>query len=178
MVKGRPKARASRKPAAPKPADRWLVLIHQIPPKPDYFRVKIWRRLQRLGAVALKNSVYALPRGEQAQEDFQWVLQEIVKGGGDASVCEARFVDGLADEQIEALFRTAREADYAELAVEARKLAAELGGRGAPTKEQRSEHENTVARYKRRLAEIVAIDFFDAPGRQNVEGLLKDLERR
>ena len=31
---------------------QWLLLIHQIPPKPNYFRVKIWRRLQKLGAVA------------------------------------------------------------------------------------------------------------------------------
>ncbi|HEX7226795.1 MAG TPA: ChrB protein, partial [Candidatus Binatia bacterium] len=29
--------------------ERWLLLIHQIPPKPNYLRVKIWRRLQRLG---------------------------------------------------------------------------------------------------------------------------------
>ena len=56
----------------------WLLLIHQIPPKPNYFRVKIWRRLQRLGAVAIKNSVYALPGNEQAQEDLNWVLREIV----------------------------------------------------------------------------------------------------
>ena len=39
------------------PDSRWLLLIHQIPPKPDYLRVKIWRRLQRVGAVAIKNSV-------------------------------------------------------------------------------------------------------------------------
>jgi DNA-binding transcriptional regulator PaaX len=45
---------------------RWLLLIHQIPPKPGYLRVKAWRRLQRLGAVALKNSVYVLPKSEQA----------------------------------------------------------------------------------------------------------------
>ena len=64
---------------------RWLLLIHQIPPKPNYFRVKIWRRLQRLGAVAIKNSVYVLPRNEQMQEDFQWVIREIAEGGGDAS---------------------------------------------------------------------------------------------
>ena len=44
-------------------AGGWLLLIHQIPPKPNYFRVKIWRRLQKLGAVAIKNSVYALPSG-------------------------------------------------------------------------------------------------------------------
>ena len=43
---------------------RWLLLIHQIRPKPDYFRVKIWRRLQRLGAVAIKNSVYVLPKSD------------------------------------------------------------------------------------------------------------------
>ena len=50
-----------------------MLLIHQIPPRPNYFRVKIWRRLQRLGAVGIKNSVYALPAGEQAQEDLNWV---------------------------------------------------------------------------------------------------------
>ena len=51
--------------------ERSLLLIHQIPPKAHYFRVKIWRRLQRLGAVTIKNSVYVLPKNEQTQEDFQ-----------------------------------------------------------------------------------------------------------
>src|SRR5262249_32795897 len=71
---------------------RWLLLIHQIPPKPAYFRVKIWRRLQTMGAVPIKNSVYVAPRTDEAQEDFEWLLREIIKGGGDASICEARFV--------------------------------------------------------------------------------------
>jgi len=177
MVKRRPaRGQSSSPPAAA--ATRWLVLIHQIPPKPDYFRVKIWRRLQRLGAVAIKNSVYALPRSEQAQEDLQWVLREVVNGGGEASICEARFVDGLADEQVEALFRTAREDDYAELVAEARKVAAELGALGAPSAEQKAERDSKLLRLKRRLGEIVAVDFFDAPGRQTAEGLLKELEER
>jgi DNA-binding transcriptional regulator PaaX len=47
----------------------WLLLIHAIPPRPNYLRVKIGRRLQRLGAVAIKNSVYALPRSDEARED-------------------------------------------------------------------------------------------------------------
>jgi hypothetical protein len=67
-------------------ATRWLLLIHQIPPKPDYLRVKIGRRLQRLGAVAIKNSVYVLPATADAYEDFQWVVREIEEGGGDAFV--------------------------------------------------------------------------------------------
>src|SRR5438034_5406769 len=103
-------------------ASRWVLLIHQIPPKPNYFRVKIWRRLQRLGAVAIKNSVYVLPRSEQTYEDFEWVLREIVKDGGDASICEARFVEGLSDGQVEALFHAARDADYAQLAENLRRL--------------------------------------------------------
>ena len=93
-------------------ASRWLLLIHQLPPKPDYFRVKVWRRLQRLGAVAIKNSVYVLPQSPETQEDFQWVRSEVRAGGGDAFVCEARFVEGLSDGQIEALFHAARGADY------------------------------------------------------------------
>jgi hypothetical protein len=55
-------------------------------PKPDYFRVKIWRRLMRVGAVAVKNSVYVLPKSDAMLEDFQWILREITEGGGDASV--------------------------------------------------------------------------------------------
>ena len=38
----------------------------------------MWRRLQALGAVAVKNAVYALPAGPQAQEDFEWALKEII----------------------------------------------------------------------------------------------------
>src|SRR6266404_4976934 len=89
----------------------WLLLIHQIPPKPSYFRVKIWRRLQRLGAVGIKNSVYALPSSDQALEDFNWVLREIVEGGGDASLVEAHLVEGLSDEQLKEMFRAARDAE-------------------------------------------------------------------
>ena len=33
-------------------AQPWLLLIHQIPPKPDYFRVKVGRRLVARPTVA------------------------------------------------------------------------------------------------------------------------------
>src|SRR5258708_38073305 len=102
---------------------RWLLLIHQIPPKPDYLRVKIWRRLQRVGAVTIKNSVYVMPRNDQSLEDFQWIVREITEGGGDAWICEAGFVEGVSNEQVEGLFRAARDADYATISEEAKALA-------------------------------------------------------
>jgi hypothetical protein len=140
-----------------------LLLIHQLPPKPDYFRVKIWRRLQRIGAVAIKNSVYVLPHTDQASEDFQWLRREIVAGGGEASVCQAAFVDGLSDGQIEALFRAQRDAEYGELVRAAAEVARESrnGGERDPSGE--------LARLERRLAEIAALDHFGAPGRRAAE---------
>src|SRR5258708_32090481 len=147
---------------------RWLLLIHQLPPKPDYLRVKIWRRLQRIGAVAIKNSVYVLPHTGQASEDFQWLRREIAAGGGEASVCQAAFVDGLSDGQIEALFRAQRDAEYAELARAAAEVARESGGGGGGGSESSGE----VARLERRLAEIAALDHFGAPGRRAAEAAL------
>ena len=93
---------------------RWLLVIHQLPPKPAYFRVKIWRRLQALGAITVKNSVYVLPASEGAQEDCEWLLKEISDGGGEALICEARLVDGLSDDDLRGVFNTARSQDYQE----------------------------------------------------------------
>ncbi len=156
--------------------NRWLLCIHQIPPKPNYFRVKTWRRLQRLGAVAIKNSVYVLPKGEQAYEDFQWLRREIVKDGGDASICEARFVHGLSDEEIETIFRSARTTEYGQVAEAGRRLLAACAG--ADGYAERLPPAADVAKLRRRLAEIVAIDFFGASGRETAEGLLTGLEGR
>jgi len=156
----------------------WLLLAHQLPPKPAYFRVKVWRRLQGLGAVAIKNSLYALPAGEQAQEDFQWLLREINEGGGEAAVFEARFVDGLTDRDVRALFDKARDADYEALATDAREVAEAVAAAAETWIERKGEVKGQVIRLRRRLAEIVAIDFFGAGGREPVEGLLAGIEAR
>jgi hypothetical protein len=161
-----------------KPAERWLLLIHQIPPKPNYFRAKVGRRLQRVGAVAIKNSVYALPQGEQTQEDLQWIAREITQEGGEATLCTASFVEGLRDEQVESFFQAARDADYAEIAEEARDVAGEIPKRMAADDERRPEWEGALARFKKRLDEIAAIDFFGAPGKMAAESAVSALEKR
>ena len=155
-------------------ARRWWLLIHQIPPRPPYLRTKIARRLARLGAVAVKNSVYALPATDPTLEDLQWVRREVVAGGGEAVVCEARFVDGLSEAEAEALFRTARDADYHELAGELRPLLA------AAKRRKRSGDADRAAldRARKRFDEITAIDFFSASGREVVAGLLGELAAR
>ena len=54
-------------------APAWYLLIHQLPPEPLYLRAKIRQRLTKVGAVALKNAVYVLPRLEDCLEDFEWI---------------------------------------------------------------------------------------------------------
>ena len=142
---------------------RWLLLIHQLPSKPAYFRVKIWRRLQGIGAVAVKSTVYALPANTETQEDFEWLLKEIAEGGGEAMLCEARLIDGLSDAQVRALFDAARDADYEAIAGEVRALATTLDADGAA--EKQADARAQLGRLRKRLAETETIDFFGATGR-------------
>jgi hypothetical protein len=157
---------------------RWLLLIHQIPPKPAYFRANVGRRLHRLGAVALKNSVYVGPSTEQAREDFQWVVREMVADGGEATLCEVTFVEGYRDDQVEVLFQSARDAEYESAAEAAREIAADVPARLGRDDERRSEVEASLSRLRKRLDEIVAIDFFGASGRVAAESAITALETR
>ena len=155
----------------------WLLLIHQIPAEPAYLRVKIGRRLERIGAVAIKNSVYALPAGDAFREDFEWIVREIESGGGEGSVCEARFVEGLSGEKVRALFIEARQHDYAQLAGEARGLL-EATQDGPLGEAEQAQARRALVRLKRRLEEVAALDFFSAPGRGEAEAALVALEGR
>jgi hypothetical protein len=92
-------------------AERWLLFMQQIPAKPDYLRVKLWRRLQRLRAIPLKNSVWALPDTDAAMEDFQWLRREVENDGGEAIICRADLVAGVTDEQRTALIALARKSE-------------------------------------------------------------------
>lgn len=158
--------------------NRWLLLIHNIPPKPSYFRVKVWRRLQRLGAVAIKNSVYVLPNSDSSLEAFEWVLREIIQGKGEATLCQANFVEGLNDDRIEGLFHQARDAEYEALAEETRRIIKGFRSKSKLTDEKRKQLEADLTRLKRRLSEIIGIDFFGSPRRVTAEGYIHDLGKR
>jgi hypothetical protein len=147
----------------------WLLLIHQVPAKPDYLRVKVGRRLARVGAVAVKAGVYALPAGEEHREDFGWILREVCDGGGEAQILEARLVDGLDDSALIERFRAARDEDAAAVADGLRALA-----EGDPTPEQ----EGDLTRLRRRLDEIAKLDFFGSSKVIEAQGWLARIDAR
>src|SRR5262245_58607606 len=98
----------------------WLLLLHQIPPQPPYFRAKVLRRLNQLGALAIKNSAYLLPENDDTVEDFEWIRREIQEQGGDAWLLRSEILSGLRDDDIRQSFRALRSPDYQALALTAR----------------------------------------------------------
>ena len=145
----------------------WILLIHQLPPKPTNLRVRIWRKLQKLGAVAIKNSVYVLPANEKTHEDFQWLKQEIESAGGDAAVFRAGSVEGATDEELIAAFRKARDEEFAALSAEFDGLTGAIRGqaRGKHLSAGRlSAHETEIDKLHVEFERIAANDFFNAPG--------------
>jgi hypothetical protein len=150
------------------PAPEWVLLIHQLPPKPTNLRVRIWRKLQKLGAVAIKNSVYVLPANEKTNEDFQWLKQEIESAGGEAAVFRAGSVEGATDDEIIGTFRNARDEEFAA-------ITAEFDGLTGRIREQSrakhlsparlAAHETELDRLHGELERVTANDFFEAKGR-------------
>ena len=147
---------------------RWILLVHQLPPRPTNLRVRIWRKLQKLGAIAIKNSVYVLPANEKTNEDFQWLKQEVESAGGEAAVFRAGAVEGATDQEIIDAFRTARDDEFAA-------IAAEFDGLTGRVREQSrakhlsparlAAHETELDRLHSELQHVIANDFFDAKGR-------------
>lgn len=171
-------ARERKKKTAHTPSNgaRWVLFMPSIPAKPASVRVKIWRRLQAIGAVGLRGSLYALPNREECVELFEWIARELRELGGQASICEGRFLDESSDDEIERRFIDARNADYAEIGTAARQLAKQLEAkRIAPERIGRISEQH--AKLVQRLGEVTAIDFMHVPGREAVEGLLAAIAR-
>lgn len=146
----------------------WILLIHQLPPKPTNLRVRIWRKLQKLGAVAIKNSVYVLPAAEKTHENFQWLKQEIELAGGEASVFKAASVEGATDQEIIAAFRNGRDEEFAAIAAEFDGLTGAIReqSRGKHLSAGRlAAHESEIDKLHGELERIAGNDFFAATGR-------------
>jgi hypothetical protein len=157
-------------------AERWLLLIVKLPSHPSSVRVRAWRKLRALGAVALKNSVYVLPFTAEIYEQLQWLAQEVQKDGGDATLVSVDRIENVKPEELIRLFQAARNADYASLAERYRRLAkvVDRSRKGAGVG-RRAEELRRLAREADRVREI---DFFHASGRREVDRLHEIVEMR
>ena len=149
-------------------SQNWILLVHQLPARPTNLRVRIWRKLQKIGAVAIKNSVYVLPANDKTNEDFQWLKQEIESAGGEAAVFRADSVEGATDAEIVAAFRKARDEEFAAITSTLDGLAGKVreAARAKHLSAGRlATHEAELNRLHAELERVVSNDFFEAKGR-------------
>jgi hypothetical protein len=94
---------------------QWLHLIYKIPRNPSKVRVYVWRKLKKIGAVLLHDSIWCLPSNPKTKEQFQWLATEIQDLGGEASVWDSRLILGMQDELIINEFLAQVDKDYSDI---------------------------------------------------------------
>ena len=156
---------------------RWLLLAHQLPARLSNARVKTWRRLQRLGAVPIRNAVYALPNTEACREDFEWIRSEIVALGGDATVFAADAISHGGAEDIVAAFQRTRNQEYQALKAEVDRVLGSIRGKRAPALARNQRLRRTVRALKDRFGALERIDFHNATARDAAATALAALDR-
>ena len=144
-------------------------MIHHLPPEPAYLRVKVRRQLERIGAIPVKRSVYAIPASEDALEDLRWLLQEIVREGGEGSLAEAAFLDGATHARLVERSREASSSAYFDVV----HAAAELGT--ALSEQDVGSVGGKARRLRSRLEEVKQVDFFRAEGRDAAVRAVSDV---
>lgn len=152
---------AKSKPAA------WLLLVFTLPTAKASERVGVWRKLQRYGAIALPASGYVLPNNPMNQERFEWLATSIRSSKGQAAVAQVSSFDDLRNEEIRHMFNQARTRDYQAVEKDLGKITGISG---------RDKNQAGILRLKKRLEQIIEIDFFASPMRTRVEEALQQLE--
>lgn len=147
---------------------RWVALVHQLPAHPSKSRVKIWRRLQQLGALAVKNAVHLLPDSAQSREDFEWIATEVTAAGGTALIFHVTEMSHEKD--VIASFRSIRDKEYRALAKEIDAMRKKLTRKSA--KESRLD---AIRSLEERFDTIARRDFFGSEQANTVEAGLRQL---
>jgi len=147
----------------------WLLLLLRLPATHTAERVAIWRKLKKSGAIQIQTSTCVLPDEPAHYEAFQWLTQHVRDAGGDATLVRAREIEGLSNQKLIELFNSARAKEYAALRETIRALVAR--------KKRSSNFGDKIERFRKQFREIRQTDFFNSPKAQDVEMLMRKLER-
>lgn len=143
--------------------DGWVLLAYRLPREPSTPRIALWRRLKRLGALQLSDGLVALPGGARTREQLEWLADEVLEAGGEATLWLATAATRAQNRSLTSRSAERVAAEYRAVADEARR---------APMRAQ------TVARLRRTLHAIRSRDYFDASERTAAEAAVERLASR
>ena len=145
--------------------DEWVLLFYRLPREPSTPRSAVWRSLKRLGVAQLGDGMVALPADARTREALEWVAEDVVDHGGEATVWLGRPADRAGLQAITAKMRAAIAAEYDAIIAEA------AAAKGADQTNRR----RTAARLSRELCRIGDRDFFPPPQREHAEHAVASL---
>lgn len=141
----------------------WVLLAYRLPREPSTPRIALWRRLRRLGALQLLDGLVALPLRDDTREQLEWLADEVLEAGGEASVWLAEPGSAAEGRALAARMRATAADEYR--AVTSAAAAERPGRRG-------------LARLRRTLRAIRARDYFGAAERTVAESAVETLAER
>ncbi|MEV0134174.1 Chromate resistance protein ChrB [Dactylosporangium sp. NPDC050688] len=146
----------------------WVMLCYRLPREPSTPRITVWRKLKRLGVAQLSDGLVTLPADARTREQLEWLADEIVEAGGEASIWFAQPASAAQERDLAARMATARAAEYDAVTAEAGSASA------AGSREAR----RTGERLRSELRRIGRRDYFPPPQRDvahaAVQALLTD----
>ena len=143
----------------------WVLLAYRLPREPSTPRSALWRRLRRLGAVQVLDGLAALPLDARNREQLEWLADEVVEAGGEATIWVAELGSAAQERELAAGMAEAVAADYRALIEEM------VAARDQPTGQRR----RTLARLRRELRRIRARDHFPPAERELAQRALDEL---
>jgi len=141
------------------------MLLYRIPREPSTPRITVWRRLKRLSVAQLGDGLVALPADARTREQLEWIADEIIEAGGEASIWLARPAAAAQERDLAARMATARAEEYAAVTAEATAAAT------ASSREQR----RTADRLRAQLRRIGRRDYFPPPERDVAQAAVRAL---
>ncbi len=90
----------------------WLLLHYTLPTNPSARRVYVWRKLKRLGAILLNESIWVLPDTPRTAEQLQWITAEIQEMKGNAYLWRSSLLLGEGAESLVGQFMEQVDGSY------------------------------------------------------------------
>ncbi len=156
---------------------KWLLFFYSVPSKPVNSRIKIWRKLAKIGAIQMKGAVYILPYNEENYEFLQWLASEVTSLKGDGTFIVAEKLETMTNSDIIDVFNKQRETDYQNIEKGLEELERRISsikkGTGAQNLKKLSEQ---FTKYLREFDEVKKIDFFSSKAGNDLKKKIKGTE--
>lgn len=153
----------------------WVLFSYRLPRTPTRLRLAAWRRLKRVGAVALHGSLWILPDDAKTREHLEWLAEEIEERSGTAFLWAGVSLSSEQDRAIAEAFRAEADARYTELTAATRAIvrAVTRKRRRAAALPLMQQGLRQLGRLQRALRLERHRDYFRAGGRQPAESALR-----